>query len=520
MLGRIASVGGLTLLSRVAGFARDIMLAAILGAGPVADAFFVALRLPNHFRAIFAEGAFQSAFVPAYTRIRTQQGGDPARIFGDRVFTLLFLAQLALLALALGFTPVVIRLLAPGFDADPGRFALATELTRITFPYLMLMTLVTLLGGMLNAIGRFAAAAAAPILLSLSMMAALAFAAFFPTAGHAAAWGVLLAGVLEFLLLAADARRQGLMPTFRRPVLDPDLRKFFRALGPAVVGSGGVQLAMFADTIIATFLPVGAVSALYYADRLYQLPIGVISIAAGTVLIPEMTRLIASGDDQAAHRAQRRVIDLTLLLSVPCLAAFVAVPELIMRALFTRGAFTAADAANAGMTLRAYAVGLLAVVLIRSMTAPFYARGDTATPVKASLAAIAVNLALKFALMGPLAQVGLALATSIGAWVNVALVTVFAMRANLFVLDRTLLTHAARIVLAGGLLAASLFLAEPALARWFSQAGRWHEELTLCVLGLFGLGVYSAALIVFFGQALRTMARPRAKNIGTTNGSD
>src|ERR1700747_2775785 len=197
MLGRIFTVGGYTLLSRLTGFARDIMLAAIHGAGPVADAFFVALRLPNHFRAIFAEGAFNAAFVPAYARIRAYGGSLPAALFADRIFTLLFAVELVLLAIALIFTPAVIGLLAPGFARDPGRFALAVELTRITFPYLLLVSLVTLFGGILNALSRFAAAAAAPTLPNLAMMATLAFAAFFPTAGYAAAWGVFIAGVLE-----------------------------------------------------------------------------------------------------------------------------------------------------------------------------------------------------------------------------------------------------------------------------------------------------------------------------------
>src|ERR1044071_6218520 len=194
MLGRIFTVGGYTLLSRLTGFARDIMLAAILGAGPVADAFFVALRLPNHFRAIFAEGAFNAAFVPAYARIREEGGGVRAGQFADRIFTLLLASQIVLLAIALIFTPAVIDVLAPGFARDPERFKLAVELTRITFPYLLLITLVTLYGGILNALHRFAAAAAAPVFLNISIVAALAFAAFFPTAGHAAAWGVLIAG--------------------------------------------------------------------------------------------------------------------------------------------------------------------------------------------------------------------------------------------------------------------------------------------------------------------------------------
>src|ERR1700741_3857159 len=222
MIARILTVGGLTLVSRLTGFLRDIMLAAILGAGPGADAFFVALRLPNHFRAIFAEGAFNAAFVPAYARIRSAGGAGPATLFADRIFTLLLAVEAVLLAIALFFTPTVIELLAPGFSRDPQRFTLAVELTRITFPYLVLISLVTLYGGILNALERFAAAAAAPILLNLSMMLALAFASVFPDAGHAAAWGVLVAGVLEFLLLAGDAGRAGVLTKLRWPTFDAD----------------------------------------------------------------------------------------------------------------------------------------------------------------------------------------------------------------------------------------------------------------------------------------------------------
>src|SRR5215212_7704394 len=271
MIDRILTVGGITLVSRVTGFMRDIILAAVLGAGPVADAFFVALRLPNHFRAIFAEGAFNAAFIPAYARVRVASGSDAVRLFGDRIFTLLLLSQIVLLGTALLFTPGVINLLAPGFSKEPAKFALAIELTQITFPYLLLVSLVTLYGGILNALDRFAAAAAAPILLNLSMMMTLTLAAFFPTAGHAAAWGVLLAGVLEFFLVGGDAARNGVLPRFRRVTFDADVKQFFRALGPATIGSAGVQLALFADTIIATFLSAGALSALYYADRLNQL---------------------------------------------------------------------------------------------------------------------------------------------------------------------------------------------------------------------------------------------------------
>ena len=290
MIGRILTVGGYTLVSRLTGFLRDVMLAAIIGAGPVADAFFVAFRLPNHFRAIFAEGAFNAAFIPAYARVRTQGGPEAAKLFGDRIFTLLLATQIVMLALALIFTPQAIDLLAPGFSREPAQFTLAVSLSRITFPYLLLITLVTLWSGILNALNRFAAAAAAPILLNVAMMATLALAAFFPSAGHAAAWGVLISGVLQAALVGAAIWRAGLMTSFRALSWDEDVRRFFKALVPATVGSAGTQLALFADTIIASFLTAGALSALYYADRIDQLPIGVIGIAVGTVLVPEMTR--------------------------------------------------------------------------------------------------------------------------------------------------------------------------------------------------------------------------------------
>src|SRR5262249_48653341 len=231
MIVRIFTAGGFPLVSRVTGFFRDVMRAAVLGAGPVADAFFVALRLPNHFRAIFAEGAFNAAFVPAYARIREQGGRDAAQLFADRVFTILVGCVGFLVLLALVFTPAVISLLAPGFSADPGRFALALELTRITFPYLLLMSLVTLYGGILNSLARFAAAAAAPILLNLSMIATLFVAVFFPTPGHAAAWGVFIAGILEVLLVGGDTLRNGVMTAFRWPKWDEDVKRFFHALG-------------------------------------------------------------------------------------------------------------------------------------------------------------------------------------------------------------------------------------------------------------------------------------------------
>src|SRR5436305_1938802 len=500
MLGRIFTVGGYTLLSRLTGFARNICLADILGAGPFADAFFVAFRLPNHFRAIFAEGAFNAAFVPAYAHVYGQRGGGPARVFADRIFTLLFLSQVILLGLAWLFMPQAMSLLAPGFTEDVQQRHLAIELTRITFPYLLLITLVTLYGGMLNVMNRFASAAAASIFLNLSMMMTLALAAFFPSVGHAAAWGVLISGFVQYFLLASDLARHGGLPRFAWPRLDEEARAFFRALGPATVGSMGTQVALFADTIIATFLPAGALSALYYADRLNQLPIGVIGIAIGTVLLPEMSRQLTIHDAAAAAASQRRAFDFTLLFSVPFVAAFLTVPDVIMRAMFARGAFSKADAAAAGATLAAYAIGLIPFVLIRSAVATFYARQDTATPVKASLTGLSVNVILKVLLMGSLAQVGLALATAIGAWINLLLVLAFAVRAGFLELDREWMNSLAKFALAGVLLAAALWLTARYATVYFAQMKTFRDETTLLLLIATGAFVYSFSILLLFGR--------------------
>ena len=500
MLGRIFTVGGYTLLSRLTGFARDIMLAAILGAGPAADAFFVALRLPNHFRAIFAEGAFNAAFVPAYAHVHGERGEASAHRFADRIFTLLFISQLVLLALAMLFMPQAMTILAPGFSEDAEQRRLAIELTRITFPYLLLITLVTLYGGMLNVMHRFASAAAAPVFLNLSMMMTLALAAFFPSAGHAAAWGVLISGFLQFFLLAGDLARHGGLPRFAPLKLDEDVRAFFRALGPATVGSMGTQVALFADTIIATFLPVGALSALYYADRLNQLPIGVIGIAIGTVLLPEMSRRLAAGDQAGAQVSQRQAFDFTLLLSVPFVVAFMTVPDIIMRAMFARGAFSKADAAAAGATLAAYAFGLIPFVLIRSAVATFYARKDTATPVKAALTGVAVNVALKILLVGSLAQIGLALATAAGAWINLLLVIGFAVRSGYLVLDRAWLRSFVKFALAGAILGGALWFAARLAAVHLGQLSAFRDEAVLAASAIAGGLVYLASVLALFGR--------------------
>ena len=292
------------------------------------------------------------------------------------------------------------------------------------------------------------------------------------------------------------------------PRMSEPTRRFLKALGPAIIGAGGVQLALFADTLIASFLPTGALSALYYADRINQLPIGVVGIAVGTVLLPEMTRRLAAGDEKGAASAQARGVQLALLLTIPCAAGAIAVPDLIMRALFARGAFTAADAAAAGATLAAYSIGLLPFVLMRSFTAPFYARGDTATPVKAALLAAAINIALKVLLMGPLAQVGLALATSVGAWINLSLLAFYARRQGFAVSGAAIGKPVAKLIAAGVVLAVSLLAGAYGLERALSGLSVFRDETKLALLLVLGAAVYGLTVLLLLGRPwLRSLLR-------------
>ncbi len=494
MYRSLFSVGALTLLSRLTGFARDLALAAVLGAGAVNDAFVVAFRLPNQFRAIFGEGAFNTAYVPSYSRVLATEGDDEAKRFSSQIFTLLLGSQLVLLALAFAWTPWFVDLMAPGFAAEPEKFALAVRMTRITFPYLLFITLVTLHSGTLNAHGRFAAAAFAPVLLNVAIVGFLSLAWLFPNAGEAASWGVVTSGVAQLALVAMAARRRGLLERLAWPRLSADVRQFFRALAPAIIGSAGVQIAIFADTIIASLLPTGVVSSIYYAERLYQLPIGVIGVAAGTVLLPEMSRRLAGGDPGGAFHAQNRTMAISVALSAPFCVAFLLIPEIITRAAFLRGAFSADAAARSAAVLAAYGLGLMPIVLIRSAVASFQARGDTTTPMVISLAAIAVNVGLKVALYQTWGAVGLALATAAGAWINLAGLAALALWRGWMRPDLRLTEAAAAAFCAGGLLSLALTLADRPVLAWAQSLPHWGNEAQLAALGAIGGVVYGVAL--------------------------
>ena len=494
MYSHLISVAGLTLLSRVTGFFRDVMQATILGTGPLGIAFIVAFRLPNQFRAIFGEGAFNAAYVPSYSRVLERRGDHAAGDFASQIFTILLLSQALVLALAEVFTPSLVRVLAPGFDTDPAQFAHAVLMTRLTFPYLFCMVLVTLQSGTLNAHRKFAAAAFAPVLLNACMIAFLAVAWLFPDAGIAASVGVTVSGLAQLALMFGAARRAGVLERIVPPRLGPDVRQFFRALGPAVIGSAGPQMAIFADTIIGSLLPNGNTT-LYYAERIYQLPVGLIGVAAGTVLLPEMSRYFSAGDPDGALRAQNRTIALTLALSAPFFLAFVLIPEEIMRGVFLRGKFTAEAASASASVLAAYGFGLLPLLLISSARSGFQARGNTTVPMAASLLAVAFNLTLKVVLYRPYGVAGLAIATAVGYWVNLLLLCSIGWLQNVVRPDDMLVRVAIAVDAAALALGIYVFAANGRIGAATASL-HFADVIHLGLTGASGAAVYGAALLI------------------------
>jgi putative peptidoglycan lipid II flippase len=496
LLRPIATIGGYTLISRVLGFLRDVLVAAYLGAGPIADAFFVAFKFPNFFRRLFAEGAFNAAFVPIFAGMVATSGRAAARRFAEDALAVLLSVLLALLVVAEMAMPWVMRGLAPGFVADPAKFILAVELTRITFPYLLFISLVSLQGGVLNSLDRFGAVALTPVLLNLCLIGALVgLSGLTPTPGHALAWGVAGAGVAQFLWLAAAIQREGMALALPRPRFTPEVKRLLTLMLPAALGAGVVQVNLLIDIVIASLLPTGAVSYLYYADRIYELPLAVIGIAIGTALLPALSRQARQGDEAAAVATLNRGIEAALLLSLPATAALLVLPYPIIAVLFERGAFGAAEAAATAAALAAYALGLPAYVLIKVLTPGFYAREDTRTPVKVAVVCVVANTAIALALMRPFAHVGIALATAASAWLNVAALAVILRRRGYLAPDTSLARRGPRALLASAVMAAGLWAALPWLQPWLSGSLVYRATALALLVGL-GLAVFGAAALL------------------------
>ena len=390
-LGRATlTVGGFTALSRVAGFARDLLIAAALGAGPVTDAFFVSLKLANLLRRLFAEGAFGAAFVPLYTRMRADAGAAAASRFAGEALAVLGLALLPIVLLGELLMPWLVRVLATGFAPGSLQYDLSVALGRITFPYLLFISLAAMFSGILQAGQRFAAAAFAPILLNLVLIVLLlASGAEGVAAARLLAWGVTGAGLLQLVWVAVATIRAGLAPPLRRPRLSPQVRRLLRLMGPGALGVGVIQLNLLVGSWFATHLPPGTVSYLFYADRLVQLPLGLVGVALGTALLPALSRAALKGE--AARGVLNRALELALLVGLPAAFGLGLLARPIVAVLFERGAFGAEAAAATAEVLAGLALGLPAYVLAKVLAPGFYAREDTATPVKIAAFALATN---------------------------------------------------------------------------------------------------------------------------------
>jgi putative peptidoglycan lipid II flippase len=456
----IATVGGWTMVSRVLGFVRDALMAAVLGAGPAAEAFVVAFRLPNLFRRLFAEGALNAAVVPIYARRMEREGRESAVAFGGETAALLVLAMLVLTVLAMAFMPFVILGLAPGFGDDEATFALAVALSVITFPYLTFMALSALLSGMLNTVGKFGAAAAAPVLLNViligGMLLTVAGLVDMPPA-EILAWGVFVGGVAQFGLVAWACHRAGILMHLPRPTLSPDIKKFLTLMGPGILSAGVSQINIVVSTILASLLPAGAIAHLYYADRVAQLPLGVIGVAVSIALLPALSRQLSAGDRDGARESLNRSLEIGLLFTLPAAAALIAMPFPVVDVLFRRGAFAIADAELTAQALTAMAVGLPAVVLAKILAPAFFAREDTKTPMKIAVMSMIVNVALAFALMGPMGTPGIALAASLAAWATVAAMVVLLARRGHLPIDERCRRRLPRLLIAAAGMGGALY---------------------------------------------------------------
>ncbi len=497
LLRSSAVVGIWTLASRVLGFVRDILMARYLGTVGVVEAFIVAFRFPNMFRRLVAEGAFAAAFVPLFSKRLEADGRPRAMLFADQVFSFLLLVLVIFTVAGEIFMEEVLVVVAPGFDAArPELFDTAVLLTRLTLPYLLCMAIVAMMSGMLNSTYRFAAAAAAPVLLNIILILGLLFARdWFLSTAHMLAWGVAVAGVGQYIWLGWSCHRAGLSLKLRWPRLTPQVRDLMKLMVPGLISGGMTQINILVGTIIGTFL-TGVVSYIHYSDRVYQFPLGMIGIAIGTALLPELARTLQRDADDAMS-VQNRAIELSMLLTIPAAAALVVIALPVITVMFQYGAFTPDAAAATAWALTAFATGLPAFVLIKVLSPGFFARHDTRSPMVYAVISMVVNMVLSPLLVWPLGvgYIGIPIATSIAAWVNAGLLAFFLLKRGHWVPDRRLAARLPRIVLAALLMAAVLVPTAWALDTWWS-GDVWRRIVSMTALVIGGMVAYGVLCLV------------------------
>jgi putative peptidoglycan lipid II flippase len=502
LLRKFATVGSGTMASRILGFAREMMMAAAVGTGPVAGAFYAAFQFPNTFRRLFAEGAFNAAFVPLFSREIEAGGMEGARRFSEEVFGVLFGILLVLtVAMELAMPFVIRNLIAPGFADDPDTLSLTTALAMIMFPYLICMSLGAMMAGMLNSLRRYFAAAIAPVFLNVILVSVLAFVWYRGMEGRVVgemlAWGVLAAGVVQLAIVAVAARRAGVRIGFRRPRLTPNVKRLLWLALPAAITGGITQINTLVGTAIATGRD-GAVPALNLADRVYQLPLGVVGVAVGVVLLPELARALKAGHNIEAANLQNRSVEFTLFLTLPAAAALLVIAEPIVRVLYERGAFTPDDTLLVAEVLSIFAIALPAFVLIKAFTPGFFAREDTRTPMLFAGVSVALNITVALMLFPSMGAPGIAVASVVSGWTNASLLFGTLLWRGHWGTDTPLLSRLPRLLLSAAVMAGCLWLAAGWLAPALVADASFLSQLAALALLIAG------AMVVYFGLAFAT----------------
>ncbi len=485
-----------TFLSRVLGFIRDILIARYLGSTVIADAFFVAFRIPNFFRRVLAEGAYSAALIPVFSGVVLNPKDErEASDFVENTTSMLLFATVVLTILFFFGMPYIIQVLAPGFTDNKEAYELAVHFGKIIFPYIIFISLAAHFTSINNVHERFAAGAFAPAILNISFILSLFFLTpFVTTAGHALSYGVLIGGILQFLYLYSTVLNF-YRPRIRIPVLNEKLKKFFKLFLPGVVGSGVIQLNIVIGTIIASFLPVGAISHIYYADRLNQLPLGIFGIALGIVLLPSLSKAIKQSDQEKTNNIQNRSIEFSLLISLPSAIGLFILAEPIIYILFERGAFVAEDTFFTAKVLSYFALGLPAYIIIKVLVSCFFAREDTKTPLYISIVSVISNVVLSLLLIGSMREMGIAVATAISAWVNALLLYLFLAIRNHMKFDDLLVKNSIKILLSSVILYVGIYLLNGLLFTNISGNSVFLNS-TLLLLMIF------LAIIIYFGLVI------------------
>ncbi|MGO2392865.1 MAG: murein biosynthesis integral membrane protein MurJ, partial [Halomonas sp.] len=462
-------VSAMTMLSRVMGLARDVVVATLLGSGGGADAFFVAFKIPNFLRRLFAEGAFNQAFVPVLSEYSTQRNRDEIRELLNATAGSLTAILALITAVAMLCAPWLIWVFAPGFGRDPEKLALTADMLRLTFPYLLLISLTAFSGSVMNTWNRFAVPAITPVLLNLSLIgAALFLMPMMEEPAMALAWGVLIAGVAQLAFQVPFLLRLGLMPTPWPNFAHEGVRRILKLMGPALFGVSVSQINLLLDTVLASLLAAGSVSWLYYSDRLVELPLGVFGVAIGTVILPALSKRHADQSKEHFAAMLDWAIRIVLLLGLPAALALAVLAEPLLITLFHYGAMTDNDIQMAAMSLRAYAFGLVAFMLIKVLAPGFFARQDTRTPVKVGIIAMVANMALNLVLIWPLAHAGLALATALSAFLNAGLLGYLLHKQGVLVFQPGWKRYAVQLVGGSALMSGALYFVAPDWQAWLA----------------------------------------------------